>query len=330
MPLNPTPPNPTPYSSEYNSLCVGVGGVYVPAMESMDDKGRYGPLAALVFGALCISLAPVYVKWIGMDRMGPTVIAFWRTLFGAATLFLIALLRGKTLSIPRRLIKFAVLAGFVFCCDLSSWHRSVFYAGAGMSTILANTQVFGSAILSWFFFKERLSWKFFAAAVSAILGVVLLVGVLSDDVVFTTRYFHGVTLGLFAGLCYASYIITLKAASHRERIPDVVAFMGWVALSCAFFLGLASLIVGETMMPPDTSSWLLLIALGITAQALGWWAITSALAKIDASRAGLILLLQPTLAMIWGIIFFAEQLSIVQVLGAAITLAAIYYGGVKK
>ena len=66
------------------------------------------------------------------------------------------------------------------------------------------------------------------------------------------------------------------------------------------------------------------------AQALGWWAITWSLARIVTARAGLILLLQPTLAMVWGVLMFSEQFELTQALGAAITLTAIYFGGLRK
>jgi drug/metabolite transporter (DMT)-like permease len=65
-------------------------------------------------------------------------------------------------------------------------------------------------------------------------------------------------------------------------------------------------------------------------QALGWWAIFSSLSQIQASRAGLILLLQPTLATVWGWIAFSERLSIEQLIGATITIAAIYYGSTYR
>jgi drug/metabolite transporter (DMT)-like permease len=42
------------------------------------------------------------------------------------------------------------------------------------------------------------------------------------------------------------------------------------------------------------------------------------------------LLLQPSLATIWGVLFFAENLGLIQYIGASIILIAIYLGSVKK
>ncbi|MEW5995163.1 MAG: EamA family transporter, partial [Candidatus Zixiibacteriota bacterium] len=60
-----------------------------------------------------------------------------------------------------------------------------------------------------------------------------------------------------------------------------------------------------------------------------WWAIASSLPKINASRSGLALLLQPVLATVWGVLFFGEYLTPIQIAGALITLAAIYVGSVR-
>jgi drug/metabolite transporter (DMT)-like permease len=300
------------------------------AMNPAGNNRLFSPMLVLVFGALCISFAPIFVKWVGEARLGPTAIGFWRTLFGGLTLVLVTLVRGRTLRLSARLIGFSALAGFVFFVDLWVWHRSIVYCGAGMSTILGNMQVFATAIISHFLFREKLGLRFMSAAVTAILGVVLLVGILSEDVAFTTRYLQGVIFGLLTAVAYAHYLTALKWTGHKSPIPDVVAFMAWTSLFSALFLGTSAAIEPGPILPPDPSSWLLLISLGIVAQALGWWSITTSLAKIPVARAGLVLLLQPTLATLWGALFFGERLMPLQIVGAALTLIAIYYGSLKE
>ena len=288
------------------------------------------PLLLLIFGAVCISFAPVFVKLVSESRLGPTAIGFWRTLFGAAALFLLSTLRGSRPVLSPRLLKFAVIAGFIFFTDLFIWHRSVIYCGAGMATILANTQVFMTAVVSFFLFKERLSLRFFVAAISAMAGVALLAGLLADEVIFTERYLRGVFYGLVTGIAYSSYLITLRWSGRKQPVPDIVVFMAWTSLFSALFFGLSLWVEAVPILPPDTASWIYLISLGLIAQALGWWVISWSLARIATARAGLILLMQPTLAMVWGVLMFSEQFELTQALGAAITLTAIYFGGLRS
>ncbi len=281
--------------------------------------------AQLVFGAVCISFAPIFVKMLGVDLMSPTAIGFWRTFTGAVFLFIIAFVRRRSLSISTTLIGWTALAGFLFAADLFFWHRSIVYSGAGIATILANTQVFGTTVLSFFIFKEKLSSKFLVAAVGAFGGVALLIG-LGSNIELSGRYLRGVLYGLITGLAYANYLVTLKLAGQKQTLPDFVTLMAWVSLFTASLLGGATIIEDQGFFPPDFYSLFILMLLGLIPQTIGWWSISTGLAKANASQAGLILLLQPVLATIWGIMFFDERLTLMQMLGAVLTLLAIYLG----
>ena len=260
--------------------------------------------------------------------MTPTAIGFWRCLLGAMILFSWAAISKKSLMIEWPIMRWTILAGFFFSFDLFFWHRSIIYAGAGLSTILGNTQVFGSAILGYFIFKDRLTVNFFFAAISAMVGVVLLAGV-GSDIEFTDLYLRGIIYGLLTGLSYAAYLVTVKYAGHKQKLPDFVTLMAWISLYTALFMGVMSAIEGEDILPPDLYSWAVLFSIAVVVQSIGWSVISEGLSKLEAYRAGLILLLQPILATVWGIIIFSESFTIMQLLGAAITLAAIYFGSIS-
>ncbi len=275
-----------------------------------------------------MSLAPVFVKMLADEVVGLTAIAFWRMFLGSVILFGLTVLRRKPLLLPSVAYRWAALAGFLFFMDLAFWHRSIILAGAGLSTILANTQVFNTAVLSFLLLKEKLTVRFFAAAFSALIGVALLVGVTSD-VEFSEQYLLGIAFGLVTGLVYAGYLVTLKGASRREPHPDFMTFMAWVSLFSAVALACATPFESGTFLPEGWYSWSVLALLAGIVQALGWWAIYSSLQKIDASKAGLVLLLQPILSTVWGVLFLGEHLAVGQVAGAVITLSAIYYGSTR-
>ena len=294
---------------------------------SNDHHLRY--ILLLCLGAFCISFAAIFVKFLGREVMGPTAIGFWRVLFGAIILFGWAVIRKSQLWSGWPALRWLILAGFIFFLDLFFWHKSILYSGAGMATILANTQVFGTAVLSVLIFKEQPGWKFWAAAISAIGGVMLLIGI-GSGFEMTTHYLKGIVFGLLTGIVYAHYLVTIKYAGRYLGEVDIVVLMAWVSLFSAISLGVAGFIEGEVILPPDGYSVAVLLMLAIVVQAFGWWAIAGSLSKIEGARSGLILLLQPVLATVWGILFFAEQLTLVQIIGALITLTAIYVGSVRR
>ena len=95
-------------------------------------------------------------------------------------------------------------------------------------------------------------------------------------------------------------------------------------------LGVASLLEGGPIAPPAASTWVFLALLGLVPQSLGWWAIYRSLPGVPGAVGGLILLLQPVLATVWGVLLFGESLTSLQVLGAGITLVCIYAGSIRR
>lgn len=294
-------------------------------------------VTAIVAGAVAISLAPILVKLLAKEGLGLTAIALWRVWLATGVLFALARLRGAPLRLPRHLWWLPVLAGGAFAVDLFVWHRSIAIVGAGMATILANTQVFWTSALGRLLYKEHLSLQFALAALLAFAGVTLLAG-FGSEVTFDAVYLSGIGLGLTTGVAYACYVVTLRhaagASGQGHGAPDpfgqALVTLAWVTLACGMGLLLLSLAEGAALAPRTSRTWLLLAALSMGVQVLGWLAISWSLPQIPASRAALLLLIQPTLATFWGWAIFGEELAPSQLLGAGLTLAAIYAGSLGR
>lgn len=236
--------------------------------------------------------------------------------------------RRKNIRVSRAAMGLLLLSGLAFAADLFVWHRSVVLAGAGMATILGNTQVFVTAVLSTIFFREPLTWRFLGTATAALAGVTLLVGV-GSDVAFTPDYLAGVGYGLATGAVYGVFLILLRGAGRRSRGVSSLAPLAWFSVYAAVFLGGAIAVERQPVAPPSAAAWALLLLLALIAQSLGWWAISKSVVRMRGSVAGLILLLQPVLATVWSVLLFGEKLRPLQVLGALVTLGAIYVGSTR-
>ena len=95
-------------------------------------------------------------------------------------------------------------------------------------------------------------------------------------------------------------------------------------------MGLEVWIQKEGFFIPDLQSWGALLGYGLVSQALGWIPIAGGLVKVEMSVVGLILLLQPALALLWDVLFFARPTLPLEVLGALLTLFAIYLGATSR
>ena len=98
----------------------------------------------------------------------------------------------------------------------------------------------------------------------------------------------------------------------------------------AIALGVASLFLGETLIPqPLEQSWVL-IALALISQVCGQSLIAFALAHLSPAFSSVGLLLQPALATLLGWIYFNEALVGSQWIGIVFVLGGIYWARISS
>lgn len=273
-------------------------------------------MAAL--GTLGISFSAILVK---LSAVSPAAAGFYRMAWAIPLLLLISWLqRGES---RRPLQPKGWLAGLVFALNLFLWHLSIDYIGAGLATVLANTQVIFIALLGWLFLAERPSRTALMLLPLLFAGVVLLTGL--DGPAYGSNRGLGVVFGLLSGLTSATYVLIFRSAS-RELEPGSPPV--GLLLQTTTAAAVAGLILGTALdpgfslaVPLSSHMWLILLAL--SAQVAGWLLLGQALRTLSALETAMIMLLQPVLALVWGWLIFAELASPVQAVGVAIVLASI-------
>jgi drug/metabolite transporter (DMT)-like permease len=287
--------------------------------------GSRAALWQIVLGAFLISFSAVFVK---LAHVGPTTAGFYRQLFGGLVLLALVLARRQPLWRGSRPLGYALLAAVFFAADLFCWHRSIEYIGPGLATIMGNFQVFIMAFVGVLVFKEKATWRFAVSIPLAFLGLFLLVGIEWNHL--ESLYKAGIWLGLATAVTYAGYLLTLRRL-QRERVRlGATPNLAIISLLTAAALAVSSAVEKESFAIPDAQTWSVLIAYGVVCQALGWIVISRALVRVEASRVGLVLLLQPSLTFIWDILFFGRPTSVLEAFGAALTVGAIYLGSTGR
>jgi drug/metabolite transporter (DMT)-like permease len=281
-----------------------------------------GPLPRVLVGAVLLSFAPVLVK---VADVGPTPAGFYRMGVGGVVLAAIVLARGGAWrGVGRRYLALCAVAGACFAADLAFWHRSIVYIGPGLATILANFQVFVLAVVGIVVLRERASPRLLVAIPVAIAGLFLIFGL--DWGVLDTDYRWGVAFGLLTAVSYGSYLLTLRQARRRAGGADAMATVATLSLISAAILAALVWLEGETFAIPDLTNAGVLLSYAVVIQVVAWVLISSGLPGVAASRAGLVLLLQPTFAFVWDLVLFRRPTSGIELLGAVLTLVAIYLG----
>jgi drug/metabolite transporter (DMT)-like permease len=247
--------------------------------------------------------------------------------FGALLLLGAILVKKERLFHGSHHLKTVCICGLLFALDITLWHRSIHFIGPGLSTLMANFQVFFLALFGMIILKEKSNWKLFVSIPTAILGLYLIVA--PNWNALGGEYRAGVVLALLTAISYAAYILVLRNFQSKFTVSSL-STIGLVSLITAFILALEALVINESFVIPDVQSWFALAGYGLFPQVLGWVLISKGLPKIEASRAGLILLLQPTFAFVWDILFFNRATTWLELLGALMALFAIYLGVTAK
>ena len=108
--------------------------------------------------------------------------AFFRCLWALPFLWPLAIWEDRPARRASRwsLRRAAWVAGAFFAADLILWHYSIEYVGAGLATVLGNTQVVLVGLLAWALFRERPSSSSLLAIPVAMVGIMLISGVLEN------------------------------------------------------------------------------------------------------------------------------------------------------
>jgi len=87
---------------------------------------------------------------------------------------------------------------------------------------------------------------------------------------------------------------------------------------------------GASLAFPSGGSLFAIAGAGLLSTTLGWSLLSSAIQQIPATLAGLFLLLQPTLALVWDVLIFGRPTGLRELVGILVILAAIYIGSLKR
>ena len=276
------------------------------------------PVLAGVLGALVIAFSAILVR---LAEVSPSTAAFFRCAYALPALGVLAWLERRRFGPrPPRDRLLAWVAGPLFAADLTFWHHAIDAVGAGLATVLGNTQVVLVGLLAWVVLGERPDGRSLGAIPVVFGGVVLISGVVGggaygDDPVL------GVVFGVLTAVSYALFILILRQGNTDIRRPAGPLFEA--TLSAAIFSAIGGVVVGDIDWVPgvEAQAWLVLLAL--SSQVLGWLLISVSLPRLPAVLTSIVLMLQPVSTVFLGAVLLAEAPSAVQLLGVAVVIAGV-------
>lgn len=282
--------------------------------------GPRGGLVAGLLGALCIAFSAIFVR---LADVSPTTAAVYRCAYALPALGLLALYERKRYggrsSSQRGL---AYVAGVLLAADLVLWHYAIDAVGAGLATVLGNTQVVLVGLIAWAVLGERPDRASLVSVPVVFAGVVLISGVLGEGA-YGKNPALGVLFGVLTGIMYSGFLLLLRQANRDTRRPAGPLFDA--TLLATLTAAGAGTALGEFDPAPawPAHGWLVLLAL--TSQVVGWLLISISLPRLPAVVTSVVLTLQPVGSIVLGITLLDESPSGMQLFGVAVILMGLVY-----
>ncbi len=277
------------------------------------------PVLTAVLGALTIASSAVLVS---LADVSPATAAIFRCAYALPPLALLAWYEqrryGPRAGGQRRL---AWIAGAFFAADLVLWHHAIEEVGAGLATVLGNTQVVVVPIAAWLVLGERPGWRVAVSVPVVLMGVVLISGVAGGGEAYGRNPLLGVLFGLATGVAYAGFLLVQRRANADRRRPAGPLFDATAAAAiCSLLIGLP---LGEVDLVPTWPAHGWLVVLGLGVQVVGWLLISISLPRLPAAITSVVLTLQPVGSVLLGIWILSEAPSAFQLVGVLFIMAGL-------
>ncbi|MFC4493323.1 DMT family transporter [Streptomyces ovatisporus] len=301
-------------------------------------RARPGPALMIVAGAACTSSSGMFIKLSGVNA---GTAAFLRCALALVVLAPLAFAECRRLGPrPWRLLRLDLAAGALLGVDYVCWVHSIHDLGASIATVLLNVQLVVFPLLARVLTGIRLERRFWFTAPVLLAGVALASGALGRPEPGSDPL-PGVLFGTAAGVAFAGYLFLIRlggdgsssggreesaarSADGRSRDRHTVTPVTAATLSAAAAAGVLGMLWTGVDLDPGWPAWGWLIPMALLGQVVAWLLINPALPRLAPARGATLLLLQPVLAVLFGVGFLAERPTSTQYAGCALVVFAVW------
>jgi len=269
------------------------------------------------------------LKNIGVPSMEQ---GFFRISVTALSFGMVLLMRPQIRGVRRVDIKFFVVNGlFGVALSVSAYLSSIALGTpVAVAITLSYLQPMFSVILARLFLSEGITATRVVAVVASILGASIVSGLWQIFGTTTSVPVIGATLAAMNGFFYSVYIIVGRLSGSKKSYNYATTMF------YSFFFGTiwvipVWLIIGVAINTPIVSGfvlnltldgWVLILMLIFLGTVLPYSLLAMGLRKVRASRAGVILLVEPLSVFIEGVLILGQPLTPWGLAGATLILGA--------
>lgn len=268
--------------------------------------------AMLVFG----TLGP----FINNINFPSSFISFTRALIGSLFIGIFMAVSGHGFdgkSIVKNL-KLLIPSGIAMAFNWICLFEAYRFTGVTVATLCYYMAPVIVVVISPFILKERLTATKGVSVIAAVIGAVLISGVVTG----ATKSVKGILFGLAAAALYSTVIVINKFVRELSPVETTFVQLTVAAVTMIPYVLLTEDVTGFGF---DTKSIIFTLIIGMFHTGFAYMIYFSSVQKIPAQTTAVFSYIDPVTAIIVSAVFLGERLDAVQIIGTVLILAAMLF-----
>lgn len=279
----------------------------------------------LAAGVIAVSTAAIFIK-LAISTAGVSGVGFSLFLSASrltiASLILLPAWRNlKPSQLNPGALRYAIAAGICLSLHFATWITSLSFTSIAASTTLVTTNPIWVALLSWFWFKEKLTKLTILGIAIALLGGIFIGFVDTGTVSSASNPLLGNSLALVGAILVSLYFILGREAQRKG-----LGISGYVAIAYStgsLVLLPLPLLFGSTYVGYPVAVYIYVLLMAVASQVVGHTILNWSVRWISPTMVTLAILFEPVSSTFLGYLIFKEIPGKLVLLGAAILLMGV-------
>lgn len=284
----------------------------------MNDKAKgyiLGVIASASYGMNPLFALPLYKEGMNADS-----VLFFRYLLAVPILAIMIKARGRDFKLKKNEIWPLICMGLLVAVSSLSLFISYNFMSVGIASTLLFIYPIMVALIMTVAFKEKLSMITLFSIVLAVGGI----GMLYQNSDGVSLSMTGSLLVFCSALTYALYIVGVNQFKSLKNMATLK--LTFYVLLFGFFLYFVRLDFGRALTYPDQwYAWANILGLALFPTAISFLCTTSAIQYIGSTPTAILGALEPVTAVIIGVAVFGETLSLREITGLVMIIAAVTF-----
>ncbi len=294
-----------------------------------DKNSIYALLTATFFASLGILAKYIY----GYDYMNSYIMLFYSLFFSAAVMLFILLIKYKNFSFIKNIDKNGIIMGtfngglFALFLTNAASLKSLEYMDAGIQKVLMFSSPIFILAINGIFLGKKLDKKDIISIIIMMIGLILTIGKIEGS----TNIIAGIIIALCGSLFNAIYSILEENSKTEINDQLVYWFYAFIASSIysIIFLLFNNDLINIKYAFNSIVLLILLTSSAIFCFTLPYICFLKSIEKVGAVKTGIIMSMAPVMTILLSIIILHEHLTIFQILGTVLIVAATIFSSLK-